>query len=168
MKKLIYILTLCILFCFKSSEKDYEVKFGFIHKLTRFIKFPASSNNKFKYGTYQEDVFKEISQFSIDRKTKINNKELEFRIVKSLNNMNDLDLLFVPASYKHDLKEIIKTTKNTHTVVVSEQDYGAQKGAIINLIEYKGKFQFEINKSIGKQKGVEIHSKILKLAKKVY
>lgn len=168
MKRLAYILTLCIIFCFKSSEKDYEVKYGFINKLTRFIKFPESDAKKFNFATYKEEVFKSISKYALQKKAKINNKVLAFTTLQDLNNTNSIDVLFVPKAYKSDLKSIIKATESFKTIVITEQPFGAQKGAVINLIENKGKLQFEINKSVAKTKKIEIHSKILKLSKKIY
>lgn len=144
------------------------MKFGFINKLTRFISFPESKSSKFNFAVYKENTFRSIAQYSIEQKATFNKKQLNYSVIQTPENQTELDILFVPKAFKNELKSILKATVNTRTVVISEQTLGAQKGAIINLIENKGKLQFEINKSVAKKKGVEIHSKILKLSKKIY
>lgn len=158
------------MFCFLGfgfGQEEYTTKFGLINKLVRFITW-EDKNLKYGIDTYATEVFNAPLEAAIKKGTKIKGHLINGKTIADINKVANSTILFVPNNAKGKLKEILSLTKDSPTLVISEQKNGAQMGAIINLILENNKLIFQINKTEAKRKKITINSKVLKIARKVY
>lgn len=94
-------------------------------------------------------------------------KERKLVIKKSLRieDINECHILFICASEKKKLSEILTKIKDRPILTVAETKNFCQSGGIVNFIVVKNKVRFEINVDAAKRTGLKISSKLLKLSK---
>jgi hypothetical protein len=76
-------------------------------------------------------------------------------------------ILYVSPSEKKSLSAILNKVKGQPILTVSDQKEGADSGAMINFITLDERVRFEINLKAALNAGIQINSKLLKLAVKI-
>ena len=150
-------------------QREYEIKAAYIYNFINYIDWPQ---NAFPAtgGTITIGVVGQ-NQFSAALEV-LNGKQVKGRTValKQITDIKDLDhcqIVFINASEKSHLPELLGKLKDSRVLTVSEIDGFAQQGGIINFISEHNKVRFEINPDAARQLGLNISSELLKLAKVV-
>jgi len=150
-------------------QREYEIKAAYIYNFINYIDWPQ---NAFPAtgGTITIGVVGQ-NQFSAALEV-LNGKQVKGRTValKQITDIKDLDqcqIVFINASEKSHLPELLGKLKDARVLTVSEIDGFAQQGGIINFISEHNKVRFEINPDAARQLGLNISSELLKLAKVV-
>ncbi|MBC8097745.1 MAG: YfiR family protein, partial [Akkermansiaceae bacterium] len=76
-------------------------------------------------------------------------------------------VLFIDASEKERLQEIIPKVKNLPVLTVGESDEFLEAGGIIKFIKKENKVRFEVDLNASRLAGLQISSKLLSLAEVV-
>lgn len=150
-----------------SFSKEYFVKSAFLYNFAKFVQWPAESfsdnqspillcilgNNPF--GSALE---------SIDGKT-VGKRNLVVKYFETMEDIDQCHVLFISKSEKKTLSEILPDVASRHVLTVSDIKNFAQNGGIIGMFTTGKKIHFEINVNSAKRSGLQISSKLLKLAK---
>ncbi len=150
-----------------KPSPEYLIKAAFLFNFAKFVEWPAnafkddlSPMNLCILGT---DPFGSALDTLKDKTI----KGRPFKI-KRANRADDIEachILFISASEKGNLKQILDAVRNSNTLTISEIEGFAQMGGIINFIVVNQKVHFEINPAAAERSRLKISSQLLKLAK---
>lgn len=179
-----------------KPAKEYQVKAAFLYNFTKFIDWPKEKEddtekpktsdkiedvitigiigkspfgNAFdpilkKKGNDKKLIIKTFGTFKDIKKTDSKDKRLWNKQTEAL---RECHLLFFCASEQDSTAEIIKTLRDDPILTVGETEDFIKKGGIVKFVVDKKKIQFEVNMTAAEKTGLNIRSKLLRLAKKV-
>lgn len=145
---------------------DAEVKAALLFKIPIYIKWPgnllADQQNNFVCCILGNDrICQLMEEFDGE---KLNDKTIRIKNVKTLEGITDCHMLFVGASERKNLRNILKITEEKHILTIGDMVGFAKSGGIINFIRKDDSIHFEINPKAGERTGLKISSKLLRLA----
>lgn len=150
------------------SATEYQVKAAFLYNFTKFVEWPgdATSGPTLCVGVLGKDPFGEAieglkGKMAKGRKIKV----MRFRRAEEA---KDCDLLFVSASEKGHLTQILKNLQNSRALTVADQEGFCEAGGMINLVPVGNKVGFEVNVAAASRSRVRMSSHLLKLANKIF
>ena len=134
---------------------EYDLKAGYLAKFPDFIKWPAPGG-PITVGVLGNDPFGPALAGVMK--------------VKRSNRVEDLkgcQIIFVSKSEQGNLPAIIAALAGTNIMTVGDADGFVKQGGVLGFVMDGGKVRFEINTGAAKRAGLEISSRLLKLASKV-
>jgi len=149
------------------SSREHLIKAAFLYNFAKFVDWsPESlpeSNTSLILCVLGQDSFGGALE-SLEGKT-VKGRELVVRHTTRLENLDKCHILFISASEKKRLPEILKSISKMNLLTVSDMKGFAQEGGIINLVKEGSRIRFEINLDAASLSGLIISSNLLKLAK---
>jgi hypothetical protein len=151
----------------EAAAREYQVKAAFILNFAKFIDWPAGSpaDGGFTICTLGTDPFDEAFN-SLKGKT-IKGKPVTVRHLARVEDLRECQILFIGSSERKHLAGIVKVSRESRALTVSEVDGFCQAGGGINLVTEKSKVVFEINAKATQQAGLKVSAQLLKLARTV-
>jgi YfiR/HmsC-like len=153
-----------------SPSNEYAVKAAFLFHFAQFVEWPPSalrdSNAPFVFCTLGDDPFQGALEETITGKT-IGNRLVRVFHARQLQDTQNCQILFIPASEKKHLPAILAWLKNSPVLTVGEAASFAQDGGMIGFCLEDKKIRFEINLAAADHAGLKISSRLLALAKSV-
>lgn len=151
-----------------AATSEYQVKAAFLYNFMKFIDWPAeglSSPATLCLGILGKDPFGD----SLDE---VRGKTAKGRRVvvvhfRSLEEVKDCDILFLSASEKGRLPQILKAVQHSRMLTVADQDGFCQAGGMINMVFVKNRVGFEVNLAAASRARLRVSSQLLKLARNV-
>lgn len=167
-KILIIVLTLSVSYSFVDTE-EYNAKMAYIERFTRFVKWPEKEVNlqpEFRIGILENNPFGSALDNLVSNK-KIKGKKITYIVIKSIDEIKNIDLLFVPENHNLDVTQVLLKTYTQQILTISEKKGYTAKGFMINLSLKYGELKFELNKKMIDKIGFQVHSKLYGIASKV-
>lgn len=151
-----------------QTANEYQVKAAFLYNFAKFIEWPAEvfSNGQLVVGLVGDDPFGGMIDQTISGKN-INGRHLTIRRLKWGQNLRECHILFIAASERKRLPQILESLRGASILTVSELDKFCLQGGLISFVLEENKVRFEINLDVAEQAGLKISSKLLALAKSV-
>lgn len=152
-----------------AQQREYDIKAAYLYRFLNYIDWPADTlpgaGGTITIGIVGEDPFGP----SIDwlKGKQIKGRTLAVRLVATPKDFEQCQIIFISASEKARLPEILAQLKDARVLTVSEVDGFAAQGGIINFFSERNKVRFEINLEVARRTGLLISSELLKLAKLV-
>jgi hypothetical protein len=169
----------------------YETKAGYLLNFAEFVEWPAgtfaSAHSPIILGVVGQDPFgDELDKL---RGKNVNGRTLEIKRFKGalefrgaetpgrrqndlvskqarkLAEMKSCHILFITASEKNFLPQLLKPFRGASVLTVGESDSFAREGGIITFVDGGDSVQLEINLAAAEQARLKISSKLLSLAK---
>ena len=141
-----------------------KIKAVFIYNFTKYIQWP----NYDTIETFDIAIIGDseiiIPLKEIGEKELVNNKKIEIKHYQNIQDINVCHILFISASEKSQLQNILKKIENKNILTISDSNGFANKGVAINFVIVEGKLKFEINSNAINQTGLQVSSHLLKLA----
>lgn len=151
-----------------AATPEYTLKAAFIYNFARFTAWPDRPDKLLNLCVLGRDPFGS----ALDT---INNKEVgPLRVaIKRLRNadeaMRNCQIVFVTDSEVESFQMQPETLRLASGVLtIAEREGSARQGIIIEITTDDRKIGFEFNQDSARQAKVEISSKLLRLARKVY
>ena len=163
-------LNLCgVLNVFADEQKpgEYQIKAAYLYNFINFIEWPIDSPNNNSpsinlcilgddpFGKDLDDIRNEI----------VKGKKLTVKYPCSLDKLRSCNILFIPASEKNHVGQILKLIGNSRVLTVSDVEESARQGVIISFFVEHKKVRFAINIEAARRAGIKFSAKLLKLAK---
>ncbi len=152
-----------------SQPEEYTLKAFYIEKFTRFVEWPEKCNptgskDPFVINIYGETPFKKTLTdiFSLQ---KIYQREVHVREIKSLEEIQDCQIVFVARKKQKSLRNDLKKIRNKPVLSISDTPGFSQQGVLINFIIENGKLHFEVNQSALTRSPLEMSYYMLNMAK---
>ena len=151
----------------ESPPTEYQLKAAFLLNFAKFVEWPpaafAEATSPIVLGVLGENPFGNVLEQTIRGKT-INNRPLVTRVFSSSAEATNCHILFISASEKARLPEILATLRTASVLTVGETDRFTESGGMINFVRQGNKTRFQINEAAAKNVGLKISSKLLSLA----
>jgi hypothetical protein len=146
---------------------EYLIKAAFLFNFAKFVEWPADAfeNNLSPMNLYilGTDPFGPALDPLKDKTIK--GRPIKIKRVNKVDDIESCHILFISASEKGNLKQILNALRNSYTLTVSEIEGFVQMGGVINFIILNHKVHFEINPVAAEQSRLKISSQLFKLAK---
>lgn len=161
--KSLILVVLIFSICSTSFAQLQKTQAAFIYNFAFFMYWPSEyQNGNFNISVLgNSDIIKELEMMTNEKK--VGDQVIKVNKVNSLKDLGNPHILFIPDDQHFRLKDAIKATENTSTLVVTETPGSNQKGASINFIFVSNKLKFEINEAIADKKKIVLPEKLLKL-----
>jgi len=170
-----------------ASMREYQIKAAFLYNFIKFVDWPkekvTDSNDTIIIGIICEDPFgnafdpigdKEvkgrkvvIKRFKSFEELEKHNKNNKSERNEGIETLRKCHLLFIGSSEKKDSEKIIEALEGSSVLTVGETAGFLEAGGIINFLVEDKKVSFEVNLTAAQKAGLNIRSKLLRLAKKV-
>jgi hypothetical protein len=151
------------------TQHEYEVKAGVLYHIIEYVEWPAESRTNspsaIQIGLLGQIPFAEALEV-LDGKT-IQGRKVIVKRLSTVEEAANCQVVFIGASEKPKLPEIIGELKHQPILTVSEVEGFAERGGMINLIAGPNRIVMEINREVASQARLGISSHLLKLAKVV-
>ena len=130
----------------KSQVGEYFVKAAFIEKFARFTEWkPNAIGKSFVIGVLGKSPFSGELEI-LAEKSQIKNKPVEIKYIKDYHDILNCQVLFICASEKDNLQEVINYLGNSNILIVGDTPGFSEKGVHFNFyLTRKGSMHFEIN-----------------------
>jgi hypothetical protein len=151
------------------TQREYEVKAGVLYHIIEYVEWPAGSLTnspaEIQIGLLGQIPFAEALEV-LDGKT-LQGRKVVVRQLATLQDAAKCQVVFIGASEKPRIQEIIGELKNQPVLTVSEVEGFAERGGMVNLVAGQNRVVMEINREVANQSRLSISSHLLKLAKLV-
>lgn len=161
----LFLLTMIVSVAFAQTEaEESNLKAAFIYNFTRFIEWDDDIfPNEFVIGIVGTSLIDEPLE-EISKTKMVNNKKIIIKYFNTIAEVEKCNILFVSRALKTPLSEFLDKPELKRTLIVSEKETYAQKGAGINFVIIDNKLKFEINTRSINDAGLKVSAQLLKLA----
>ncbi len=147
---------------------EYTAKATFLWNFTRFCEWPSnaftSPNAPFivtvvgknPFGSDLAEAFKGEN---------VHGHPIQLKTVKNVDDLKQCHLVFIAASEKDRVGELLAKLKGAPVLTVSEVERFGQRGGLVNFYMDNGVPKFQINLNAFKASGLNIQAKLLRLAR---
>src|SRR5688572_25601103 len=147
-----------------GQSPDYTLHANIIYHFTKYIDWPAEkTQDEFTIGILGDSPLLDALRISVANKKAGNQKIMVKHYRPSAPNY-DCQILFVSMEESDDIKKIIAKAGGS-TLIVTESEGLAKKGACINFIIVAERLKLEINKDNIEKRGLGVASELLQLGK---
>ena len=150
------------------QTEEYTIKAIFLERFTRFTEWPEESEindtiKPFVISVIGKNPFGNIMEETYSTQ-KILNKNVEIRYISKIDQIEEINILFISKSKEKELSKILSYTKDKPILTVGDTKGFAEKGVMINFYLSSGKLRFEINESAVKEPGLSMSYLLLQVA----
>lgn len=151
-------------FCVQAQpDYNYAVHANIIYHFTKYIDWPRSrKSGDFIIGVTGNKLIYEELKKNISNKMVGDQRIVIKKFLPSANSF-DCHILFIGDDESDKIKSIALKTAATSTLLVTESEGLAQKGACINFIILSDRLKLEINKNNIEQRNMRVASELLQL-----
>jgi len=148
---------------------EYEVKAAFLYNFAKFVQWPANtahSSSNILFCIIGNDPFGP----SIDEleKKEIGGRSIRVRRLKTPEESSGCHILFVSESESGDITNLLQMfAQERGLLTVSDIEGFSRRGGIIEMFLKDGKVRFSVNIAAAGQAGIDMSSKLLRLATRV-
>jgi YfiR/HmsC-like len=154
-----------------ADSSEYLIKAGFIYNFAKFVEWPAATfsqpDSPIVIGVLGTDPFGIVLDRIVEDK-KIGPRGFvvkRYKWGKDLKDLKDCKILFVSASEKAHIDEILQSVKGQPILTVGETPGFAERGGVIRFTLEDNRVRFEVNVDAAHQAELNISSRLLTLAK---
>jgi hypothetical protein len=147
---------------------DYEVKAAFLYNFTKFVRWPEDSlaGPRFVVAIVGDDPFGEVIDRAFLGKTVLG-RAVEIRRTRALRDAAAAQMVFIGASERSRLPEILAVLKGESVLTVGDMDRFADGGGMVGFRMRDSTVRFELNLRELRQARLEMSSQIIRLAQRV-
>src|SRR6267142_6780605 len=153
------------------DSSEYLIKAGFIYNFAKFVEWPSAAfaqpDSPIVIGVLGTDPFGGVLDHLVEDK-KIGQRGFvvkRYKWGKDLKDLKDCKILFVSASEKAHVDEIVQLVKGLPILTVGETPGFAERGGVIRFTLEDNRVRFEVNVDAARQADLTISSRLLTLAK---
>ena|SRR5436309_985507 len=154
-----------------SDSSEYLIKAGFIYNFAKFVEWPAAAfsqaDSPIVIGVLGADPFGSVLDHIVEDK-KIGARGFivkRYKWGKDLKDLKDCKIVFVSASERAHVEDILQSVKGLPILTVGETPGFAERGGVIRFTLEDNRVRFEVNVDAAHQADLNISSRLLTLAK---
>lgn len=151
----------------EPESRAIQVKAVFLYNFTQFVEWPESAFNdsnapfvigvlgKNTFGTYLNDVVES---------EKVKGHPITLKYFTGITpDIDECEILFIDKSFPA-IEQAVKNTKGKSILTVSDGEHFLKQSGILRFYIEDGKLRIEINQEASSGSGLEISSKLLRIA----
>ena len=151
-----------------AGMEEFKIKAAMIYNFTKYVEWPASglpTGNPLNVCiTGSSTLRQHLDQL---QGKQVNGRTISVRFIMLPIEISGCNLLFIDRSEQHRLPSFVQQANRKPILTVSDIDQFTIHGGMIGFVEQDDKIRFEINQENASQAGINISSKLLKLARVV-
>ncbi len=164
------LLSLCFLFytsvAMSEPSLELRVKAAFVYNFIAFTKWPDTVGTTLSLCMYGQSPLNEEIDLLQGRRVK--ERQITTRKQVGIEGFENCDIVFIPNSAIGNLREILHALHNQPILTIADIQHASSQGVAISMSTVKNKVRFEANLKTAQLAGLNISSKLLRLATKVY
>jgi hypothetical protein len=149
-----------------SQLSENQVKAAYLFNFAKFVEWPASAFPSaaapLVIGVIGKGPASEAHDALTGRSAK--GRKVQVRQITRYDELAGCQVLFIAASEKPRMKEILRALPGGGVLTVSDIKHFSSSGGMIGLVSRGEKIQFEINLGNAERAGLKLSSQMLKLA----
>jgi hypothetical protein len=152
---------------FADIAQEYNVKAAISLNFARFTEWPEAALKKDSPSINLCVLGDNVVEQAF---TELNNKQVGGRLLNvsyltRLRSLENCQVVFVSGLDKNKIIQLLAEINKKPILSIGEQDYFIDYGGLVNLEMADGKINIQVNVDAAKQTGLNISSRVLKLAK---
>ncbi len=152
----------------EGSFTEYEVKAVFLFNFVQFVKWPSTSfpdaSAPYVIGVLGSDPFGKALENTI-RGEAVEGRKLTLRRAQRVEDLAGCHVIYISLSEEGRVGDILSSLRSSNALTVSDIAQFCRQGGMIGFVLDGGKVRFEIKSATAKNAGLQISSRLLKLAK---
>lgn len=152
---------------YADAAPEYTLKAAFIYNFATFTEWPTKTAETLELCIVGNNPFGNALN-SIEGKLVDNARLLSKHGVISNNALRSCQIVFICASEKDRLPDILGIARESGILTIADFQDATRQGVMIGMTMEQKKITFEINLEAARRAGLNISSKLLRLAKTVY
>jgi hypothetical protein len=148
-------------------SKEYQIKAVCLFNFAQFVAWPAATFHKpddpFRIGVLGDDPFGSFLDETVQGE-KVDGHPLVIERYDSVADAKDCQILFISGSESNRLEDVLDALKDSPILTVSDMEGFSQRGGVVRFLIEKNKIHLKINLAAAKRSGLDISSKVLRLA----
>lgn len=152
-----------------QSMDEYAVKAAYLYNFTRFTQWPETAfadAGSFSVCVLGDDPFG-AALASLEGKT-VEQRPLRVRRLARMGDYGQCQMLFISRSERHRLRPLLVELRDQPVLTVSDIEGFTQSGGMIELVDQDQRVGFAVNLGAVRRTGLDISSKLLRLAAAVF
>jgi len=153
-----------------QTARALEIEAAFLVKFSSYIHWPkqafSSPDAPLVIAIFGRDPFGSIID-SIARSYVMHGRNIEIRRCENVKNLCGSHIVFVAASAMGRMEEITSSARERPVLLVGNAPDFLARGGMINFVVVRNRIRFDINIKNSHQAGLEISSKLLKVARSI-
>lgn len=150
-----------------AAPTEYEVKAVFLYNFSQFVEWPeaslAGTTSPFVIGIVGEDPFGPHLDEAVKGETVLGHPLVVQRYA-SVADVGTAHILFIGNTASGQLADLLVALEGRATLLVTDIDRAAERGAIIQFANEQNRLRLRINVAAAKAAGLTISSKLLRPA----
>ncbi len=151
-----------------KAPSEYAVKAAFLYNFTKFVEWPPDvpdeKDSLLQICVIGENPFGNELENIIEG-MKVGGKSVTVSYTRSAEEILSYDVVFIAQSEESTLDRMLKILTNRAILTVSDIDDFAERGGTIGFFAEDDRIRFEINVDAAEETGLQISSKLLRLAR---
>lgn len=149
------------------ESRATQVKAVFLYNFTQFIGWPPSSfddsQSPFVIGVLGQNTFGTYLSEVVENE-KVNDRPITIKYFSSITpEVGECEILFIDKSFPA-MKQVIQSTHGKPVLTVSDHEHFTKQAGILRFYIDGGKLRIEINQEATAGSGLEVSSKLLRIA----
>ena len=152
-----------------SPVEEYRLKAALLYRFAQFVQWPADPRkpaDRVALCVLGKNPFGEALNVLDGRQ--VAGRPLRVRQLGRGDGLDPCHLLFVSASEEGRLESILRASERAGLLTVGDMERFAERGGIIGLVTVERRIRFDIHLHAARGAGLDISSRLLALARKVY
>lgn len=145
---------------------EYELKSAFIYNFATFIDWPAETGNELVLCVAAPQPA--LDQFKQLESKPVGSMKLVVRHLARGGSVASCNILYVASSEDNAFESWLPELEGKKVLTVAESERWVKKGVMIDLVIEGRRIVFDVNADAARQVGLNINSRLLRLARKVY
>ena len=155
----------------QPQQPEYLIKARYIVALADYVNWPGSpevgqGSRPMVLGLLGTTPF-DNQRNDLFQARQVKGKQLVIRNLASYRDCDGCDIVFIGESESPHLQDLLKLLKGKPVLTIADTQDFARRGVMINLFQEAARVRFEINLASVRSSGLEVGSRVLKLAKLV-
>lgn len=145
---------------------EYRLKAAFVYNFIVYTEWPAATGQALNLCIHGNDPFgTEID--GLQGKVVGSGRRLSVRLTAAGESLNDCQIVFVTASMVNQLSRVQDSLRGRPVLTMADSAGAMRRGVMLNMNMVQGKITFEANLQTARGAGLELSSKLLRLATEV-
>ncbi len=144
---------------------EYQVKAAMIYNFAKFVRWPdgEAAGKPLVVGVLGDDPFDGSLELALAGRS-VFGSPVQVRNLDPSHGPFDCDVLFVGRSERRRIPQVLEQVRGRAVLTISDIDEFASAGGMIGFVIEDGRIRFEVNLDAARRAGLQISSKLLRLA----
>ena len=153
----------------RGAPTESDVKAAALYNFTKFVEWPAdafsSTNAPIRFAILGDEEFgTRLKALLVDKKA--HGRAFEVQTINNGQDAKNFHIVYVPGLESRRALPVFEATNKRPVLTIGESEQFLDQGGIISLFFDEEQFAFDVNAESARKSGLEISSKLLRLAKK--